>query len=158
MQPSAFTAEQLQRALELAFRYLNRRARTSVEMREHLLARGLDPAIVDAALDDLTGSGYLDDARFAELFVEDKRALEGWGADRISRELVAKGVERELIEAALAECSEEGELERALGLLRRRLPAPPADGRSRERALGVLLRKGYDYELACEALSAYIRS
>ena len=33
----------------------------------------------------------------------------------------------------------------------------PADRRERERALGVLLRKGYESELALDALSAYAR-
>jgi hypothetical protein len=33
----------------------------------------------------------------------------------------------------------------------------PADRRERERALGVLLRKGYESELALDALHAYAR-
>jgi hypothetical protein len=32
---------------------------------------------------------------------------------------------------------------------------PPRERRERERALGVLLRKGYESELALDALSAY---
>ena len=33
----------------------------------------------------------------------------------------------------------------------------PHDRRERDRALGVMLRKGYDPELALDALAAYVR-
>ncbi len=42
-------------------------------------------------------------------------------------------------------------------LLEQRVQPPPRDRRARERALGVLLRKGYEPELALDALSAYAR-
>ena len=60
-----------------------------------------------------------------------------------------------LIDETLAAESTESELDRALELLRRRFPAPPRDRRERNRALGVMLRKGYDSELALDALAAY---
>jgi regulatory protein len=66
-------------------------------------------------------------------------------------------VKRELVHEALVSGASQTELDRALELLRRRFPSPPADRRERERALGVLLRKGYDSELALDALVAYAR-
>jgi len=44
-----------------------------------------------------------------------------------------------------------------VAVLRRRFPHPPQDRRERNRALGLLLRKGYESELALDALSAYAR-
>jgi regulatory protein len=44
-----------------------------------------------------------------------------------------------------------------VALLRRRFPTPPSDDRERTRALGVLLRKGYECELAHEAIRAFER-
>jgi SOS response regulatory protein OraA/RecX len=46
-------------------------------------------------------------------------------------------------------------LERAVTLLRRRFPEPPQDRRARDRAFGVLVRKGYDPELVLDALAKY---
>ena len=43
-------------------------------------------------------------------------------------------------------------MEAALALLRRRFPDPPATPRDCERALGVLVRKGYELELAHDAI------
>jgi regulatory protein len=163
------------RALEFAYRYLNRRERTTDEVRRHLEAKGVQTALADQALAALTEQGVLDDARFVRLFVQDKRELEQWGAERIRRGLVARGVDRDLVEDVLAEAAEqagaktiadggsdcearpETELDRALQLLRRRFSIPPRDRRERDRALGILIRKGYDPELAVDALAVYRR-
>ena len=130
--------------------------------------RGVSEELTEEALRALSDQGFLDDARFARLFVADKRRLEQWGAERIRRGLLERGVGRTLAEAALAEAGEEAgaagdpgepetELERALAVLRRRFPEPPEDRRDRNRALGMLLRKGYETELALDALSAHAR-
>ena len=150
----------LDRALAFAYRYVNRRERTIHEVRARLEAKGIEPAITDQALAALVEQGVVDDGRFARLFVHDKRELEGWGADRIRRGLLARGIDRELAAEALAHVEDENpetELERALRLLRRRFVSAPRDRRERDRALGVLIRKGYDPELALDALAAYGR-
>jgi regulatory protein len=157
--------ESLQRARELSYAFLNRRDRTVSEVSLHLERKGVSPELVEHVVRELCEQGLLDDARFARLFVSDKRELEQWGSERIRRGLISRGIERGLAEAALsssggageAEEREPSELERALELLRRRYPSPPEDRRERERALGALLRKGYESDLALDALSAYAR-
>jgi regulatory protein len=151
------TDDRLQRALELAYGHLNRRDRTVAEVRRLLQQRGADACAIEGAIRTLIDQGYLDDARFARLFAQDKRELEQWGSDRIGRTLRDRGIGRELIEVTLGAQSEGAELDRALGLLRRRFPDQPRDRRERDRALGVMLRKGYDSELALDALAAYAR-
>jgi regulatory protein len=166
---SQVTAEErLQKALDLAYAYLNPRERTVQEVRLRLARRGVSEEVTEEALRVLSGQGFLDDQRFARLFVGDKRRLEQWGSERIRRGLLERGIDRALAEAALAETEDAGdaaggedepetELERALVVLRRRFPDPPQDRRDRNRALGLLLRKGYETELALDALSAYAR-
>jgi regulatory protein len=154
--------EPIQRALDLAYAFLNRRDRTVSEVASHLERKGIGAELAEASIVRLIDQGFLNDARFAELFVADKRGLEEWGSERIRRGLLTRGIERGLAEAALAQtpddqASEETELDRALALLRRRFPAPASDRRERERAFGVLIRKGYDSELALDALAAHAR-
>jgi regulatory protein len=158
-EPALDTEAGLERALSLAYRYLNSRERTRAEMRTHLQRKGIDARDVERSIQALVEQGYLDDARFAHLFVQDKRELEGWGADRIRQVLRTRGVDAEVVVEALAEHEKdsEGEVERALGVLRRRFPSPPRERRERDRALGVLLRQGYDSELALEAIAAHAR-
>jgi regulatory protein len=158
MDESQFDAdERLQHALAIAYRYLNRRDRTVAEVRTRLERGSIPHDDAERAIETLIEQRSLDDERFVQLFVEDKRELEQWGSDRIERALLARGIDRERAREALASAAPQSELDRALELLRRRFPSPPADRRERERALGVLLRKGYDSELALDALAAHAR-
>jgi regulatory protein len=183
------TDEALQRALEISYAYLNRRDRTVSEISLQLERKGLGAELIEVTVRTLVDQGFLDDARYARLFVADKRELEQWGSERLRRGLLARGIERELADAALVppgagatlvppgagaalvppgagaalapagdQAPEPTELDRALALLHRRYPVPPADRRERERALGMLLRKGYESELALVALRAYARA
>jgi regulatory protein len=150
-------AARLQHALDLAYRFLARRERTAVEVRRHLEAKRVGPATIEATVAKLEHQGYVDDARYAHRFAEDRRTLDGWGAERIERRLLAAGVDASLVAAALAARGGGDELEAAVAILRRRYPRPPADDRGRERALGVLVRKGYELELAYDAVRAFER-
>jgi regulatory protein len=105
----------------------------------------------------LRDQGFVDDARFARMFAEDKRTLEQWGSERIERALLARGIGRELVAAAVGDQPSHAEADRARELLERRFRFPPTDARGRERALGVLLRKGFDSELALEAIASFAR-
>ncbi len=149
------------RALQIAYRFLNRRERTVAEMRSRLEREdGIPAAETEAAIAELLEYGYLDDARYARVFAEDRRNLDHWGVDRITRTLLQRGVDRELISAALAALTDgcqQTELERATALLAQRFPAGPAAPRDRDRAFGVLIRKGYESELAADAVRAWAR-
>ena len=146
----------LQHGLDLAYRYLSRRDRTVREVRQHLEAKRVEPATIDQVVASLAEAGYLDDARYAQRFAEDRRSLDAWGADRIERKLQMTGVAADHIAAALAGQDAADERDAALGALRRRyqeLPTP----RDRERALGFLVRKGYSLDLAHEVIRAFAR-
>ena len=161
----------VERALSLAYAHLNRRDRTVAEMRAHLHRRGIDDGVARAAVDELGAQGYLDDGRFAHLFVQDKRHLEQWGNDRIRRALLGRGIPEDVADAALSEDqpaagagtggalggAQPGESERALAVLERRFPGGLSGRRESDRALAVLLRKGYEYELAVDALGEHRR-
>ncbi|CAN5208090.1 recombination regulator RecX [soil metagenome] len=148
-----------ERALELALRHLGRRDRTEAELRRHLAAKDVGEAQADAALAEVARMGYLDDARYARTFAEDRRNLDGWGTERIERRLLALGVDREHIAAALGARDGTDELQAALELLRRRYrDVVPGGERERERALAMLVRKGYELELAYDAVRAFERA
>jgi regulatory protein len=138
--------------------HLGKRDRTAAEIRRHLAGKDIGEPAAEAAVAELVRMGYLDDARYARVFAEDRRTLDAWGPERIERRLLELGVEREHIAAAIGERDGETELAAALELLRRRCRTVPSSERERERALGMLVRKGYDLELAYDAVRAYERA
>jgi regulatory protein len=77
--------------------------------------------------------------------------LAGWGPDRIVKALEGRGVAPEHVEAALGGDDEPAQLERATSLLADRGMSCGSE-RERERALGLLVRRGYPLELAYEAV------
>lgn len=167
------------KGLAVAYAYLNRRERTVAEVRARLERAEVRAEETDEVIAELLEFGYLDDARYARVFTEDKRALEAWGNERIARSLRERGIERDLIEVALAEVPagfgggdglSEGdgrgaatdagvysEFERAVALLSQRFPAGATVQRDRERAFGVLARKGYESEIAADAVREWAR-
>jgi regulatory protein len=147
---------QLQDALDLSFTYLGHRDRTVAEVRRYLERKRVEPAGIDGAIAELERQGYLDDARYARRFAEDRRRLDAWGAERIERRLVALGV-APATAAAAAGADGHDELAAAVELLRRRLRCAPRTDRERERALGLLVRRGYELELAYDAVRALER-
>jgi regulatory protein len=143
-------------AYELALRALSYKERTESELRGWLAEREVAEAEIEEVIALLAEAGAIDDASFARRFAEDKRSLAGWGPERISKSLEGRGVGREHIEEALATDDETGQLERAIALLRGRGIACDSE-RDRERALGLLVRRGYALELAYEAVRAVER-
>jgi regulatory protein len=146
-----------ERAIELAYRAVARRERTVAELRTCLEGKRVEPGAIDEAVAELEETGFLDDARYAERFAEDKRTLERWGSERIARELHRRGVAPELIERAAAAQDRDEELAAALELLGRRMPTILHDDRERDRAWRLLVRRGYEPELAYEAIRAHSR-
>ena len=136
---------------ELALKALSHKERTESELRTWLAERDVAEVEIEEVVVLLMAADAIDDASFARRYAEDKRQLAGWGPDRISASLEGRGVARSHIEAALEGEDSEAQLERAVTLLGDRGMAC-ANVRERDRALGLLVRRGYPLELAYEAV------
>ncbi|MGZ5312071.1 MAG: regulatory protein RecX [Solirubrobacterales bacterium] len=142
---------------ELALTALARKERTEAELAEWLRGRGVGEEELLDVLARLAEAGALDDERFARLFAEDKRELQGWGPDRIAEALRARGVEHGLVEAALAVESHEATRARAVGVLEAS-GADVSDEAGRGRALSLLARRGFPLELSYDAIRDFERN
>ena len=145
-----------QDAYELALRALSYKERTESELRTWLAEREVAEVEIEEVIALLMEAGAIDDAAFARRYAEDKRNLAGWGPDRIAKALEGRGIAREHVEAVLGGDDEEAQLERAVGLLGDRGLACESE-RERERALRLLVRRGYPLELAYEVVRSVAR-
>lgn len=66
-----------------------------------LADRGIDPDVVDRALERARAQGLVDDEAMVGALIEERRA-KGHAVSRIRRDLVERGFERDLVEVALA--------------------------------------------------------
>lgn len=134
---------------------LARKERTSSEVRSWLSQQGAAPDVIEDLISRLEEALVLDDERFAVEFARDKRSISGWGRSRIGAALARRGIERDLIEAALIE-EETDEVQRACEILMARSFALE-DPNDRKRALGLLGRRGFTAEDSYEAVRRVAR-
>ena len=104
---------------------LSRRDFCSGELGQTLVAQGFEPLAAQGVVKELVERGYLNDERYAEQYVA-YHAERGHGPLRIERELVQRGVEPALIEAALAAGEDWAQRARELRIRRFGLAEPKA--------------------------------
>jgi regulatory protein len=141
-----------QRAFERALKSIGVRERTGLEVKQFLQRRGYEPDVIDDVIGGLREEGLVDDAGYARRFAEDRRLLDQWGNERIARDLERRGIARELVEQALAGHGHDDEMAVAVELLDRRFPMPFEGDRERDKAWRLLVRRGYEPELAYSAV------
>ena len=146
-----------ERAIDLAYKAVARRDLTVAELRARLEQKHVPPEAIGDAVAELEETGFLDDARYARQFAEDKRELERWGTDRIARDLRRRGIATQLIDAAVSTHDRDSELRTALLLLEQRYQEAPRDDRERDRAWQMLVRRGYSPEIAYDAIRTWER-
>ena len=140
-------AESLQgRALKL----LARREHTRAELARKLAPHADDPAQIEALLDDFEKRGWLSERRVVEQRVHTLRKR--YGARRIGRDLLQKGVSGETVAAALPGLKR-GELDAAREVWRRkfggRLPRGAAERAHQAR---FLQGRGFDFDVILKVI------
>ncbi len=83
-----------------AVRILTLRAHSEKELRDKLL-RKYPPESCDFAIEKCRELGFIDDADFAERYALELYEKKRYGADRIKKELLIKGVDRDVIDGAV---------------------------------------------------------
>lgn len=137
-------------ARERALRVLGYRERSVHELTRRLRDDGYPDCVVDTVVERLQELALVDDERFAAQWVRARTAAR-FGPSRIRRELREKGIAEQIIEAVLPRDADDEVVERARSVLG---SAPLETREQRDRAMGKLLRKGFDRQTALRALSA----
>lgn len=151
---------QYRQALDRAVAALASRAHSRHELENKLLRAGYRPSTVEMTLYKLETEGFLDDADFARQWVE-ARTSRRMGTRRIAQELRHKGVSAEEAEAALSQVNEEEQLSGAIALVEKaaaRIKPDEDPRKAAQRITGMLARRGYDWDVAREALAQVMKN
>jgi regulatory protein len=140
-------ADERQQARDAALRLLAYRPRSEEELRGRLARRGLPPEVVQETMEHLRERGLVDDAAFASYWVEARQQSSPRGRRLLRRELLAKGIAKEMAGEAVAGVADEEAAHRAAGKKAHSLRN--LDYPTFRRRLGqFLLRRGFPYETA----------
>lgn len=142
-------------AREVCLRLLEVAPRTRRELSIALTRRGVPAEVAEQVLGRFAEVGVIDDALFASMWVTSRHRSRGLAGRALSQELRRKGVDDELIQAAVGELAPEQEAETARRLVRRKLPATRGlDTQARVRRLvAMLARRGYGAGLSYRVVS-----
>ncbi len=138
-----------QRALEWTFA----RPRSVREVRDYLskkvFEKKLDKGYVEKITERLIEKGFLDDASFAEWYVENRFVKKGVSQKRLKMELAKKGVSAEIIEMALhgSERNDEDEIRKIIAKKRAKYDD--------EKLIAFLCRQGFSYQQVQDLVRSY---
>lgn len=134
-------------ARTICLRLLTGAPKTRAQLADALHRNGFPGDVAERVLDRLGDVGLVDDAAFAEAWVQSRHAGRGLARRALRSELRRRGVDDETVSEALDALDNDDEVATARRLVERKLPSTrrlePAT-RSR-RLVGMLARKGYPH-------------
>jgi len=144
--------DDLHRVYDAALVLLSYRPRSVAELRNRLRRRGFEASLVEDSLERLQQQGLLDDAGFAQFWVDNRQTHRPRGGRLLYAELRSKGIDREIIDDVLPKAEEEDDAAYRVG--RRRLNSLKGlEWREFRRRMGdYLVRRGFGYETADAAV------
>lgn len=80
---------------------------SSGEMRDKMRRWAMPSDAIERVVERLRAERFVDDARFARLFVRDKIRFDRWGSRKIEQSLRLKGVAPDIIESVMADVPED---------------------------------------------------
>ena len=136
----------LQVAYQRALSFLGYRPRSRAEVVQNLRAKGYDEAVIEQVVAQLVQQSYVDDAAFSQFWVENREQFRPRSARAIRHELQQKGVERSLIDDALAHLDED---EAAWAAVEPKLARWQGLGEAEfeQKVAGFLARRGFSYDV-----------
>jgi len=135
------------RALEA----LSRREHSRLELMRRLAPHTANPDELNTLLDELQARGWLSDARYAEQMVNARQGR--YGSRKLAFELREKGVDEDLINAALSSVRDT-ELERARAVWARKFGRIPAGAQEQAKQIRFLQSRGFAWEVIRKILDA----
>lgn len=134
----------LRKAKKRALYLLGERAYCTGELRGKL-EKTYGAEIAESAVEYVSSLGYLNDEDYAEKYADYLITNKRHGISRARREMIMKGLSREVTDNALAEFTEEMLDEELLFVIRRKYSAKIGNIDDRRRTVAALARRGYDY-------------
>lgn len=146
------------RSLEYAFI----RPRSHRELRDYLyrktrdtrtqtgqVKKGVSVELTQRVFDKLVEKGYLDEEKFARFWVENRNLRKGSSKRKLQMELMAKGVERTIIDQVLGttERSDQDEIQKIIAKKARRYD-------DQQKLMAYLVRQGFSFDDVKQALAA----
>lgn len=126
-----------------------RRQRSEWEVGDYLKRKDYDLDTIEKTVDRLKKAGYVNDVKFAESWIRNRRLLKSTSKRKLFTELKQKRVDESVINLALEE-DETDEIEVLKGLIEKK--RQQSRYQDDQKLIAFLLRRGFNYEQIKEVL------
>ena len=145
----------IERAKSRAINYISGKLKTKYEVRLKLKEKDFTEDIIDEVIDILEKEEYLNDRLYCEVFIEDKKQLNGYGKNKIKSLLIQKGVSKSVFEDFLDEFEYEEEFDNALkmGIKKLNLLSNEEDVfKKKQKLINYLAYRGFSFDVINDVL------
>lgn len=122
----------------------------SHEMREKMMRWGVASDVQDKIVDRLIDDKFIDDERFARVFISDKLRFNHWGRRKIEQALFQKRIPKQISQPILNEITDQEYIEQLLPLIkskRKSLSSVEDDYELRQRLVRFALQRGFTFDV-----------
>ncbi|HID52961.1 MAG TPA: regulatory protein RecX, partial [Anaerolineae bacterium] len=139
-------ADSQETAKQAAIRFIEYRPRSTAEVRRRLRQKGFDEAAIDHAIERLQAVALLDDLAFARYWVDQRETFKPRSQMALRQELQQKGVNRDIIDEAIAPVDD---MATARRLAQKQAPRwhNLEEEAFRAKMAGYLQRRGFPYDI-----------
>lgn len=141
----------------VALKFLKSRARSTKELQDILLKKGMDIYYVNRAINKLLLQGYLNDQSFVKSYINNQIITSTKGPFRIINDLVNKGVEEKVIIQEISCFTEELQIEKINKIIKNLLKNNRSRGGNvlRNKIINDLISLGYDSTIINKVIVDY---
>ena len=144
-----------ERARAYLIKLFKHRPRSRHEALTRLQQKGFSREVIESVLEQAARAGIVDDAKFAQLWIEDRLARRPRSRRLLERELRAKGIAPEHIQRAIARAGLDEEAIASKLIAERWPKLRSLDEQTRLRRLaGLLRRRGFSEEVIYRVLKS----
>lgn len=149
----------IERAKSRAINYISGKLKTKYEVRLKLKENGFAEDVIDEVLDILEKEEYLNDKVYCEIFIEDKKKLNGYGKNKIKSLLIQKGISKNIFEDFLNEFEYDEEFDNALkmGIKKLELLSNEEDNfKKKQKIINYLTYRGFGFDVINDVLKVIL--
>ena len=139
-------------ALKKILHYCDYQDRCKKEIFTKLNSFELDADDKAFIFDFLNDEGYINDERYCRSYVKSKLNLKKWGINKIKLSLIAKGIDRDIIDSVVSEIDEDSYKEELVKLLENKKINESDPYKRKAKLIRYAVGKGYSLSMVMEVL------
>lgn len=142
-------------AAQSVYRFLLNK-KTEKEVNIYLKNKGYNDVLIESTIQYLKEKNFIDDEKYAQLFINDKLKINMYGRNKIKMALLLKGIDKTIIDKYIRGIDSDIEMQNLLKQAKKKYLSIKDSKNSTQKLYNYLINKGYSYDMIKTVLSLII--